>query len=206
MRTEIMEGEKVVGEWKKHWFSLVEPVLLVIFFFSVTCVFYILSSPGGIRDLFGPILLISTLGCLAFLIWRILDFKTNIWIVTSARIIDEYGVLSHNAKESPLDKVNNVTVHQSFLGRIIGYGDIQIQTAAEMGATTYGLVSSPKTLKAAVTNCQDEFRKAQITEQAGQLAQAMTREGGSATKECPFCAETIKSNAKICRFCNKDLP
>jgi len=25
------------------------------------------------------------------------------------------------------------------------------------------------------------------------------------TRECPFCAETIKRNAKICRFCGKDI-
>lgn len=25
------------------------------------------------------------------------------------------------------------------------------------------------------------------------------------TKECPYCAETIKLNAKICRFCNRDV-
>ncbi len=25
-------------------------------------------------------------------------------------------------------------------------------------------------------------------------------------KECPFCAEIIKLKAKVCRFCNRDLP
>jgi hypothetical protein len=26
------------------------------------------------------------------------------------------------------------------------------------------------------------------------------------TRSCPFCAETIKQAAKVCRFCNRELP
>ncbi len=33
---------------------------------------------------------------------------------------------------------------------------------------------------------------------------ATTSEGP--TKACPFCAETIKQAAKVCRFCGRDMP
>ena len=31
-------------------------------------------------------------------------------------------------------------------------------------------------------------------------------DGQSETRQCPFCAETIKKEAKVCRYCNRDLP
>ncbi len=49
-----------------------------------------------------------------------------------------------------------------------------------------------------MTKCQEEYRQAQIIEQAEKLAQAIKGEKAliGNTKECPYCSETIKINAK----------
>ena len=95
---------------------------------------------------------------LVFLIYKIYERKFNIWIVTNLRLIDEEGVFTIRVKESPIDKINNVTYVQSVIGRMLGFGDVEIQTAAEQGATIYKGISLPKELSEALTTAQENYK------------------------------------------------
>jgi uncharacterized membrane protein YdbT with pleckstrin-like domain len=115
-----------------------------------------------------------------WLIYNVLDRNTNLWAVTNLRIIDEYGVFSNNTKETPLDKINNVSYRQPLLGRIFNYGDVQIQSAAESGSTLHKMVERPKVLKDTITQYQERYKQEQIKEQAQSLAKAMGEQKPSA--------------------------
>ena len=104
-----------------------------------------------------------------------INWKYNLWAVTNMRVVDESGFFTRYSKESPLDKINNVEYDQPILGRILGYGNVDIQTAAEMGETKYQLIHHPKLLKDTITHAQEEYKKIQISSQATQLAEAIAR-------------------------------
>jgi uncharacterized membrane protein YdbT with pleckstrin-like domain len=93
--------------------------------------------------LFWPILLSLVVVGIPWLIYRILVLKTDVWIITDRRLVDEVGILSKTVKESPFEKINNATYRQSFLGRIFNFGDVEIQTASEEGASNLTFVREP---------------------------------------------------------------
>jgi uncharacterized membrane protein YdbT with pleckstrin-like domain len=160
MKTKLKKDEKIIMETKPHWLTLSGP-----FFLTLVC-----SILGIIVGSYALLLVLAVVG---YFIYKIIQRNNNLWVVTNLRVIDEYGVFSNNTKESPLDKINNVSYLQSFFGRIFGYGNVQIQTAAEIGSTTYFSVENPKELKDTITHMQEEYKLYQIKKQANEFANVL---------------------------------
>lgn len=163
MRTKLEQDEKVVLVIRPHWISLFWPVFLAV-----------AAIAAGI--LIGDYGYIIPVVFICFAVYKMFERNRNLWAVTDLRVIDEFGVFSHNSKESPLDKINNVSYNQTFWGRLFGFGNVQIQTAAEIGSTTYHNVEKPKKLKDTITQMQEEYKKSQIYIQARELAKAIVSE------------------------------
>lgn len=169
--------------------------------------------PSWLMLLSHIILTVITVGIWSpVLIYFVLRRSTTRYILTNQRVILEYGILNKTSKESPLDKINNVSHHQTLIGRIFNYGNVQLQTASEMGATVFSFIPNPSQFKSEITNQVDLFKKQEIENQAKTMAQAMSSSVGQNVqqqiedgKECPKCAETVKMAAKVCRFCNYEF-
>jgi uncharacterized membrane protein YdbT with pleckstrin-like domain len=199
MRTPLRNEEKIIFETNKHWFVLIRP-----FFSSLLIIGLSFYSYTKLEKLMWWHFLPPFLALIYF-IYKYFSWKFDIWVVTSLRVIDEFGVFSISSKESPIDKINNISYNQSLLGRIMGFGDVQIQTAAEMGETSYLNISRPQKLKEALSLAQESYKDYQMNKQAFKLADAVDGEIGEETKECPYCAEKIKAKAKVCRYCKREL-
>jgi|LauGreDrversion4_1035100.scaffolds.fasta_scaffold36146_3 uncharacterized membrane protein YdbT with pleckstrin-like domain len=164
MRTALKKDEKILVVIRQHWLQLVLP----IFAWLIISILLVWFLPTGTA-------LLIALVALLFPFYEYINWKYNLWAVTNLRVVDESGFFSRYSKESPLDKINNVEYDQSFLGRLLGYGNVDIQTAAEMGETTYHLIHHPKLLKDTITHAQEEYKKNNIASQANLLAEAIAK-------------------------------
>jgi uncharacterized membrane protein YdbT with pleckstrin-like domain len=186
MRTPLQKGEEILLVTHSSWTSLIGPVLLALA--GIVASYFI-----GFLNHYGWIAAVA--GILIFLI-RYYTWKVNIWVVTNTRVIDEAGVLSHYAKESPLDKINNVSYDQGVMGHLFNFGHVEIQTAAETGATDYYNVNHPKKLKETITAAQSEYKNWQVTYQAQQMAAAIGAQtrtaGATGTTSAPNVAAELE--------------
>lgn len=165
MRTQLKKEEKLLVVIRQHWLTLVLPFVAWIL---LTVLLFIFLKEENTKFALIVALITALYPAYLYMVW-----KHNIWGVTNMRVIDESGFYTRYSKESPLDKINNVEYTQSFWGRAFGYGDVQIQTAAELGDTEYTLIHDPKILKDTITHAQEEYKATQVKNQAQQLASAI---------------------------------
>src|SRR5579871_56198 len=163
MRTPLQKGEKILLVTYTNWVSLIGPSFFTLIFFV-----------GGLwlMKYNSYTWIISLIAIIYFLI-KYFEWRVNIWVVTSGRVIDESGLFRHYAKESPLEKINNVSYDQTVWGRLFNFGHVEIQTAAEAGATDYYNVNHPKRLKDKITAAQADYKNFQYNTQATQQAERM---------------------------------
>jgi len=79
--------------------------------------------------------LLFLLGLIVFLRMMIRQWSTEIGI-TSHRFVERHGLLSMRTNEIALPNIEGVRVHQSFLGRIFGYGTVKIEGTGVDSVTT----------------------------------------------------------------------
>ena len=168
MRTPLQKGEQILLVTHRSWVKLIVPVIIALAGWVASYFIDFLEHWGWIAALAGSLYFLGV-----YFSW-----KVNIWVVTNFRVIDESGLLSHYAKESPLDKINNVSYDMTPMGRLFNYGHVEIQTAAEVGATDYFNVNHPRRLKDTITTAQSDYKMFQSTAQARHMAAAFSESVG----------------------------
>ena len=74
-------------------------------------------------------------------------WRNKVYIVTNLRVLKLEGLLSKSHRDASLDKINDLVMNQSVLGRLLNYGDVQILTANEASGMTFHQLHDPVAFK-----------------------------------------------------------
>ena len=90
--------------------------------------------------------IILAAGILVVLIWflaRYVVWSQTSFVITTDRLIDREGVFNRQGIEIPLERVNTVFFKQTLFERMIGSGDLAIESASEQGAQIVDNIRKP---------------------------------------------------------------
>jgi uncharacterized membrane protein YdbT with pleckstrin-like domain len=131
---ELTSNESVVMHIHPHWKAMVRPygVLLLVLIVIGLALFFSLNT-----------ILLIALGVIGlvlvvwFTLWPFMKWRSTHYIFTNERVLTRVGVFGHDMESIPLNRVNDVSYHQSFWDRLFGCGSLTIESAGDHGQDTF---------------------------------------------------------------------
>ena len=137
----LNEGENVAVDLHPHWYHFAEPVAALVG--SIVLGVIAISIGGTTGDALKWIALILIVISAIWLVKRYVSWATSHFVITDDRIIYKTGWISRHGVDIPLERVNNVIIHQGVFERIIGAGDLLIESAGESGQQRFTDIRRP---------------------------------------------------------------
>jgi len=138
----LQDGETVALDLRPHWWYFWRHILTGVPLFFVLIV-VLNASAHWVRQWLGLLVGVLALAWAVWLAARYAKWRTTSFVVTSRRVIFRHGVVSKRGVEIPLERVNNINFHQSLLDRVIGAGDLDIESAGRDGMSHFDFVRHP---------------------------------------------------------------
>ena len=157
----LSTGERIAHREKQHWFVFVWGAKLAVAAIVLGLILLVLSQSIGPdqRTVVGVAVAILILGGLGVLGWHILRYLNQEYVLTNRRVLQVAGVLNKTSTDSSLEKINDARLSQSVFGRIFGFGDLDILTAAETGVERFRMIRNPVGFKKAMLDAKHEYER-----------------------------------------------
>jgi uncharacterized membrane protein YdbT with pleckstrin-like domain len=132
----LNDGEEIALDLRPHWWYFAKHIVAGISVF-VLIALILGFTDGTLRNV-----LAATWGVIA-VIWAVwlgikyLQWNFTHFVVTTDRVIYRTGALSKHGVEIPMERINNINFNQGMWERIIGAGDLEIESAGKDGQSRF---------------------------------------------------------------------
>lgn len=152
--TLLSDGERIALRTRQHWFATIVDGRVPWVLFLAALVLLVLrigmSGNGALEQGFGFLvlgLLLLSVAWLGRLYW---SWYAQDYIVTNRRVLKVEGILNKRSADSSLEKINDAVLEQNLFGRIFGYGDLDILTAADVAIDKFRMLNGAPGFKKAM--------------------------------------------------------
>jgi uncharacterized membrane protein YdbT with pleckstrin-like domain len=193
----INDNENVALDLRPHWWYFSKHILTGIPLLIVVIITFRIED-DTLQSVAGATVGIIAVAWAIWLLLKFISWTRTYFVVTDQRVMYRTGVLSRHGVEVPLERINNLNFHQRMFERMIGAGDLEIQSAGEQGTTLFANVRHPDGVQQEIYRqmegdaTRDAGRGAQEIGKA--VADAVKAQGGGSGQTVP---EQIEALAKL---------
>ena len=140
---------------RPHWWYLAGPVAVLAALIAGAVVVAVHSVPSAVDWM--------AIGALAlavvWLVGRYIRWVYHALVVTTSRLIRRTGVLARSGREIPLAALTDISYHQRLLQRLIGAGDLLLESAGRQGQEVFPDLPRPARIQQVIATQVDRVRR-----------------------------------------------
>ena len=145
MARDLLPGEKLIIKTHQHWVVLIKQILIPV----ILVILVLIADFTFLYDNYVPHLrTILSLGVIALaLLWLIvvwIRWQATAYTLTDQRIRIESGVFNRTSKIIAIDRVQDCTTKQPLIGRLMGYGLVEVDSAGDQGPEVLSHLPNPE--------------------------------------------------------------
>ena len=161
VRQQLGTNERILYTERHHWVFFVAEMIKWILFAAAVVALVVLLRVWWLPDAGWVwwLLLVFVIPAVR-IAWGFLSWRMNVYVLTNRRVIESTGVLSKRVADSSLEKLTDIVLKQSILGRMLDYGDIVVLTAAAgAGINNLKQIRRPMEFKTQMLNAKEELER-----------------------------------------------
>ena len=136
-------GETVVLDMHPHWWYFAEPAFALLGSITLGVLVLTIDNEGSTKTALSYLSIAALVGSAVWLVLRYVKWVTTNFVLTSNRVIFRSGIIAKRGVEIPINRVNNVNFNQTIFERLVGAGDLLIESGGEEGQSRYTDIRHP---------------------------------------------------------------
>jgi membrane protein YdbS with pleckstrin-like domain len=150
----LTDGEEVVVDVRPHWWYLAGPVLVLGLVIIGAISAAALAAPSWLDWVAIAALALAVV----WLVGRYIRWASTSLVVTNHRLISRTGVFVRTSREIPLPALTDISYRQTLLERVIGAGDVLLESAGRQGHEVFPDLPRPARIQQAIVVQLDQIR------------------------------------------------
>jgi membrane protein YdbS with pleckstrin-like domain len=156
----LADNEELRLTARQHWFvplaHLIADVVLIVLLIAAA-----ITVPMAFRQVPLELVLFSTsvlgIAVAVSAVAEVLRWRDARVGVTDRRVLQTQGVVVKSVIDVPLETISETALHQTWLGRLFGFGDVDLHTSSDEGMTRLAAIRRPEALLEAIETARASY-------------------------------------------------